>query len=106
MRVITSSQLNAVSGSTAVCTLGATGAGPFAWSITGGADAALFSVVEATGVLTFNDAPDYDAPGDGNGDNVYAVEVTGTATAGVVSRLLFIVVRPTDYRRPRGANHR
>ena len=106
MRVITSSLLNAVSGSTAVCTLGATGPGPFAWSITGGADAALFGVVEATGVLTFNDAPDYDVPGDGNGDNIYAVEVTGTAAAGVVSRLLFVTVRPTDYRPPRGANRR
>ncbi|QEW23412.1 Cadherin domain protein (plasmid) [Paracoccaceae bacterium] len=41
------------------------------YSITGGADAALFSIDAATGALSFIFAPDYEAPSDANGDNVY-----------------------------------
>ncbi|MHA4835208.1 PQQ-dependent sugar dehydrogenase [Sphingopyxis sp. MSC1_008] len=42
--------------------------------IDGGADAALFSITTA-GALRFNTAPDYDLPGDANGDNVYTVQL-------------------------------
>ena len=45
------------------------------WSIVGGADADLFTIDEDTGVLTFNEAPDFDEPLDEDGDNVYEVEV-------------------------------
>lgn len=44
------------------------------FTIDGGADAALFSIT-AGGALRFNTAPDYDLPGDADGDNVYAVEL-------------------------------
>ena len=44
------------------------------FAIDGGADAALFSIT-AAGALRFNAAPDYDLPGDANGDNVYAVQL-------------------------------
>ena len=44
------------------------------FSIDGGADAALFSITPA-GALRFNAAPDYDLPGDADGDNVYAVQL-------------------------------
>jgi hypothetical protein len=53
------------------------GAG-LSYAITGGADQALFSIVPATGVLTFDTAPDFDVPGDANADNVYEVQVTVT----------------------------
>ena len=47
--------------------------------------AALFSIVPATGVLTFNSAPNFEAPGDAGANNVYDVQVTvtdsGTQTA-------------------------
>ena len=46
------------------------------YTITGGADAALFDIDRNTGVLTFKSAPDYEAPADANVDNVYEVEVT------------------------------
>lgn len=52
------------------------------FTIDGGADAALFSITSA-GALRFNAAPDYDLPGDANGDNVYAVQLRvsdGTAS--------------------------
>jgi len=44
------------------------------FAIDGGADAALFSI-SAAGALRFNAAPDYDLPGDANGDNVYTVQL-------------------------------
>ncbi|MDF1769453.1 MAG: hypothetical protein P1U43_11930, partial [Maricaulis sp.] len=41
-----------------------------------GTDAALFVIDASTGVVTFRTAPDYEAPADGNGDNVYDLVVT------------------------------
>lgn len=49
-----------------------------AYSITGGADAALFTIDSATGVLSFVSAPDHEAAGDADGDNVYDVVVTAS----------------------------
>ncbi|MDK2760761.1 MAG: PQQ-dependent sugar dehydrogenase [Sphingopyxis sp.] len=44
------------------------------FAIDGGADAARFSITSA-GALRFNEAPDYDLPGDANGDNIYTVQI-------------------------------
>lgn len=46
------------------------------YSISGGADASLFSIVPATGVVTFNTAPDFEAPADAGTDNIYNIVVT------------------------------
>jgi hypothetical protein len=48
------------------------------YSITGGADSAHFSVVAATGVLTFSSAPDFENKLDVGADNVYDLIVTVT----------------------------
>ena len=48
-----------------------------AYSISGGADAALFSI-DAAGALTFKVAPDFADPKDADKDNAYLVEVTAT----------------------------
>ncbi|MBT9314082.1 beta strand repeat-containing protein [Leptothoe spongobia] len=53
------------------------------YSLSGGADASLFSVDANTGVVTFNNAPDFEAPGDSNGDNAYQVQVTVTDSSGL-----------------------
>lgn len=45
------------------------------YSITGGADAALFSINSATGVVSFLNQPDFEAPQDADGDNVYEITV-------------------------------
>ena len=45
------------------------------YSIVGGADAARFTVDAATGALSFAAVPDFEAPSDANGDNVYDVVV-------------------------------
>ena len=46
------------------------------YSISGGADAAKFSINSSTGVLTFVSAPDFESPTDVGADNVYNVQVT------------------------------
>jgi len=91
---------NVVENQTAVLTVTSAdvdGASP-AYSITGGADAALFSIDNVSGDLTFAVArdltfavaPDFENPADANGDNVYDVTVQvadgngGTDTQAIV----------------------
>ena len=45
------------------------------YSIAGGADAALFTINASTGALTFIAAPNFEAPADAGGNNVYDVTV-------------------------------
>jgi len=45
------------------------------YSITGGADAVLFTIDANSGVLTFISAPDFEIPTDANTDNIYEVTV-------------------------------
>ena len=46
-----------------------------AWSLSGD-DAGAFSITD--GVLAFNEPPDYEAPADADGDNVYSLTVTAS----------------------------
>ena len=45
------------------------------WSLVDSADSALFSIDETTGLLTFNDAPDYEDPMDSDSDNKYSLGI-------------------------------
>ena len=47
-----------------------------------GTDAALFTIDPATGVVSFNEAPDAENPDDANGDNVYDIIVTASDNTG------------------------
>ncbi|MEO1620540.1 MAG: DUF4347 domain-containing protein, partial [Cyanobacteria bacterium J06632_3] len=47
-----------------------------------GTDASLFSI-DASGNITFNSAPDFEAPGDAGGNNVYDLTVTTTDSGGL-----------------------
>ena len=67
-----------------------------AWSLSG-ADAAVFRI-SAEGVLGFAQAPDFEAPMDSGGDNVY--EVTVTAAAGAHTLSVSITVGVTDTPEP------
>ena len=65
---------------TEVTTVGATDADTgqtVTFTLSGGADAGLFSITPAS-VLTFNTAPDYEMPTDAGMDNIYAVRITAT----------------------------
>ena len=53
------------------------------YSLTGGTDVSLFNIDSATGVVTFQTAPDFHAPGDANGDNLYELELTVTDLGGL-----------------------
>jgi Ca2+-binding RTX toxin-like protein len=59
-----------------------------------GTDAALFDIDQDTGAVTFKVAPDYETPGDGNGDNVYDVVVT--VTDGALSANQAVAITVTD----------
>ncbi|MDH3327619.1 MAG: cadherin domain-containing protein [Desulfobulbaceae bacterium] len=77
----TTASVNAAENQTAVTTVTATDVDPgtiLTYSISGGVDAAKFSINGSTGVLTFTSAPDYDSPADIGGNNVYDVQVTVT----------------------------
>ncbi len=65
------------------------------YSLTGGADAGLFSIDAATGVVTFNAAPDFEAPGDADGNNDFEFQVTVTDSGGLTD-VQDITVSVTD----------
>ena len=75
----TSASVSVAENATAVTTVTATDAdgalNTLTYSISGGADAAKFSINASTGVLTFVSAPDFEAPTDAGANNVYDVTV-------------------------------
>ena len=65
---------------------------PLTFSLAG-VDAGLFSIDSVTGVLTFNPAPNFEAPGDAGGDNVYNVTVrVSDGAGGIDTQALTITV--------------
>ena len=63
------------------------------YSISGGADAALFTIDSVTGVLSFKQAPDFENPLDYGKNNVYDVKVRVTDACGACNeRPLWIMV--------------
>ena len=84
---------------TAVVTLTATDddtlVANLAWSIAGGADAALFTL-SADGVLTFAAAKDFEAPDDADQDGGYQVTVRVTDGANPVDAALAVSVADVD----------
>ena len=53
------------------------------YAIRGGADSGKFSIVAATGELSFTTAPDFENPADVGANNEYVVTVRATSGAGV-----------------------
>ena len=82
---------------TAVLTVTATDADAgttLTYTITGGADSARFSLDQSTRDLAFKTAPDFEAPGSADNDNVY--EVIVTASDGTNSTTQTITIMVTD----------
>ena len=67
-----------------------------AWSVSG-ADAGKFSIVD--GLLAFMAAPNYETPGDANGDNVYEIMVVATDNEGVTG-MMSVTVKVTNVNEP------
>ncbi len=57
-----------------------------------GADAALFDINATTGAITFKSSPNYEAPGDAGGDNVYDVTVSASDGTNVTTNAVAITV--------------
>jgi len=57
-----------------------------------GADAALFNIDSATGVVTFKASPDFETPGDAGGNNVYDIVVTASDGVNVTGQAVAITV--------------
>ncbi|MCP4549348.1 MAG: hypothetical protein GY835_23080, partial [bacterium] len=55
------------------------------FSLTGSTDDALFNIDANTGVVTFLNAPDFEAPADNGGDNDYDIQVTVTDSGGLTA---------------------
>ena len=86
--------LSVIEGSTAVTTIEASdsesGSGGVTQTITGGADRASFAITSG-GALTFSTAPDFEIPGDSDGDNTYNVTVQGADPQGATTTLTLSV---------------
>ncbi|HHC72432.1 MAG TPA: hypothetical protein ENK54_05980 [Thiotrichales bacterium] len=66
--------------------------GAVRYALVGGADRDHFVVDGGSGVVTFTSPPDYESPGDADGDNLYEVEVSATDDDGSSSRLFQVRV--------------
>ncbi|MBC6411032.1 MAG: cadherin domain-containing protein [Ekhidna sp.] len=80
---------------TAVLTVVATDADASAmisYSLSGGSDRSSFSIDQNSGALTFNTAPDFEASGSVDNDNVYEVEVTANDGLNSVSQTITVTV--------------
>ncbi|WP_291841604.1 cadherin domain-containing protein [Maricaulis sp.] len=66
------------------------------YSLGSGGDSALFAIDSATGELTFNAPPDFEAPADGNGDNVYSVVVRASDGNTTTNQTVSVTVNDVD----------
>jgi Ca2+-binding RTX toxin-like protein len=95
---------NVAENSTAVTTVTATDSDAGAtliYSISGGADAAKFSINSSTGALTFLAAPDFETPTDAGLNNIYDVQIR--VTDGVTPVIQNIAVTVTNVDETTGA---
>jgi Ca2+-binding RTX toxin-like protein len=70
------------------------------YGISGGADAALFTIDALTGALAFRSAPDFEAPADANGNNVYEVVILASDGALTSTQELAVTVTNVNDIRP------
>tara|TARA_R110002096_G_scaffold147220_11_gene306938 strand:+ start:6505 stop:13509 length:7005 start_codon:yes stop_codon:yes gene_type:complete len=75
---------------------GSTEGSGLTYSISGGADSALFGIDANTGELTFNSAPDFEVPADSGSDNVYNVQVQVSDGTNDVTQDIAVTVTNVD----------
>ncbi len=80
LTITTPTQLACNENQTSVTTVTAMPASGTTFAITGGADAALFTINQTSGALNFLIAPDFEHATDADGDGNYAVSITATAS--------------------------
>lgn len=62
------------------------------WSAAGGPDAGAFVIDRTSGTLRFANPPDFDAPADANGENIYVVVISATDSMGNTSAITLTIV--------------
>ena len=87
-------------GSGTVYTVTATDANTIAYSLGTANDEALFSIVGATGVVTFKTAPDFENPIDGDANNTYVINVIASDGKNTVNQNVTITVTDIDEIKP------
>ena len=80
---------------TAVATPDVTGAS-ISYSISGGLDAAQFSINNSSGVVSFKSSPDFETPTDAGGDNVYDLIISATESGNTRSATRSVAVTVSD----------
>ena len=80
---------------TAVATPDVTGAS-MSYSISGGLDAAKFSINSSSGVVGFKSSPDFETPTDAGGDNVYNLVIQATEIGNTRSATRSVAVTVQD----------
>jgi serralysin len=98
--IITPSNVSVPENSTTVMTVVASDVDvppqPISFSIAGGPDQARFAITSG-GLLTFVSPPNFEAPTDANGDNVYVVTVQATDTSGGTgTQTISVAVTPVN----------
>ena len=78
--ITSSTNYSAAENQTAIGT--ATASESVTWTKVSGVDSASVTIVSATGVITFNLAPDFEAPADVGSNNVYNLTIRATDLAG------------------------
>ena len=91
----TREEFNVPENMTAVTSLSVVDGRTVTWSISGGFDAAEFTIGAESGALTFKTAPDFETPTDAGANNVYVVEV-GATDSDTLSDTLLVLVTVTD----------
>ena len=74
---------------------------PLSFSLVPGDDAAAFQIDAVSGRLRFVQAPDFEAPADGNGDNLYQVTVAVSDGILQATQVWQVLVRPVNDNVPR-----
>lgn len=72
------------------------------YSITGGADAALFSIDTVTGIVSFLTAPDFENPGDADHNNAYLIDISVSDSIGAVTSFTQTIVLSNVNEAPTG----
>ncbi len=70
------------------------------YSLSGGLDAALFTIDSSSGALRFNTAPDFKSPADSGSNNIYDIEISVTDGSNSVIRNVTITVTDVNENTP------
>ena len=95
---LASTAFDVAENSTAITTVAASDpdGDSFSFALLSTADSSLFTLDPSSGVLSFNQAPDFENPADDNSDNTYELEVSVDDGANTSSQAITVTVTDVD----------